>query len=127
MQPLRLARWWLLTGLGIVASVLMLALARHPPDLHMGDKMQHGLAFAALTVWFCGVFEVRRYGWIALALLMYGIGIEGLQSLTTYRRAEVMDVVADTAGIAAGLLLAAAGLRTWCGRVEAWLGVQPAR
>ena len=125
MQRLRYGPLWLATGIVILGIVLTLALIRMPALLPFagGDKVQHLGAFAFLTVWFAGVFERHHAVRIAIALLAYGILIELLQSLTTYRAAEVLDVVADACGVALGMGLAAAGLRTWCARVEAVLGV----
>jgi hypothetical protein len=122
MRPLRYANLWL--GLGICMVLCVLALALLPvPGLPIpyGDKYQHAFAFTALTLWFSGVIEDRRIAVLAVALLGYGVLIEWLQHFTTYRRAEFGDLLADTVGIAVGLMLAAAGLRAWCGRVESWL------
>jgi VanZ family protein len=90
-----------------------------------GDKAMHFLAFAVLTVWFLGVFHTRFTLQVALALAGYGVLIEVLQSFTSYRSADIYDVLSDVVGISAGWLLASAGLRRWCGRVEAFLGVSP--
>lgn len=122
MRPLRFPALWL--GLGILMLFGILALALLPvPGLPIpfGDKYQHVFAFAILTVWFSGVLEEGRRLSLAVALLGYGILIEWLQHFTTYRQAEFSDVVADSAGIGTGLLLAGAGLRAWCIRVESWL------
>ena len=123
MRPLQYAPWWLGLGIFMVLSILALALLPHVPGLPIpnGDKYEHAFAFGSMTVWFSGVLEDRRSGWLAIALVGYGILIEWLQHFTTYRMAEVSDVVADVFGIGLGLVLCAAGLRVWCVRVDSWL------
>lgn len=127
MLPLRYKWFWL--GAGLLALVLVLILALVPLVTRVpvmgGDKVIHFLAFVFLTVWFLGVFDTRLTLQVALALAGYGVLIELLQSLMPYRAAELYDVLSDLIGISAGWLLASAGLRRWCGRVEALLGAGP--
>lgn len=127
LQPLRYARLWLWTGLAGVAFILGLALAPlGGPQMFAGvDKVEHFIGFLGLTVWFMGVVDERSARSVALLLLVYGILIEVLQSFTPYRSADLFDVLSDAAGIGAGWLLASAGLRHWCRRIEARLGVGP--
>ena len=54
------------------------------------------------------------------ALSGYGLLIELLQMLTPTRQAEVMDLVADVAGVLLGWLLCTAGFARWCRTVESW-------
>ncbi|MCC7330179.1 MAG: VanZ family protein [Gammaproteobacteria bacterium] len=96
-----------------------------PIPIANGDKILHALTFAFLTVWFMGVVEEGRTLRVLAGLVLYGLLIEFLQSFTTYRSADPYDVLADVAGIVAGWLLANAGLRGWCGRLEALLGAGP--
>lgn len=77
------------------------------------DKWLHGLTFAFLALWFSGLFARRRYWVIALGLFAFGLFVEGCQLLVRYRMAEWLDVAANTAGIAGGLLVAAAGFGGW--------------
>jgi VanZ family protein len=125
MLPLRYKWLWLAAGVLALVVILVLALAPlQQPAVSGGDKALHALAFAFLTVWFLGMFEPRLDWRVAAALVAYGILIELLQDLSEYRYADPYDFLADVAGISAGWLLAAAGLRSWCGRVEALLGVR---
>lgn len=90
-----------------MAGVLFVALI--PPGsgqdwFWQADKLRHAMAFLAL--WGMGRRARIRPAWILPAgLLIFGIGIELLQSLTPDRQASAADVVADLAGIAAGRLL----------------------
>lgn len=127
VQPLRYKWLWLGAGVGCLVVILLLAitpLSARVPSLG-GDKVAHFLAFAFLTVWFLGVFEAGLTARVLVALAGYGLLIEFVQSFTPYRSADLYDVMADLVGIGAGWLLASAGLRRWCGRVEALLGAGP--
>ncbi|KAA0209012.1 MAG: VanZ family protein [Proteobacteria bacterium] len=89
------------------------------------DKFLHALAFAFLAVWFLGVVDEGMTLRVIAALAVYGLLIEFLQSFLAYRAADPRDVLADFTGIGIGWLMASAGLRRWCGWVEAWLGAGP--
>lgn len=123
MQPLRYARAWLVTGLLGLAAGLALALLPSSTVVTpaANDKLLHAAGFLALMVWFGGIFTRRLVARVALALAAYGLLIELLQSLTTSRQAEALDVVADVVGILLGWLLSAAGLSRWCTTLESWL------
>jgi len=127
MLPLRFARYWLGAGLALLAVIMILALLPLPTLLPItqGDKVLHFLAFAFVTLWFLGVFEPAIAPRVAGGLVLYGVLMELLQGLTPYRSADPYDVLSDVIGISAGWLLASAGLRRWCGRVEALLGAGP--
>jgi VanZ family protein len=68
------------------------------------DKSNHVLAFAVLAI-------LGRLGWprapvpIFVGLAGFALLIELLQGLTTYRRADGMDVVADIVGLVVGAVL----------------------
>jgi VanZ family protein len=129
MLPLRFAYWWLGAGLLALAVGLAVALTPQGPvvlPVNLNDKLAHAGAFLVFMVWFLGLVEFRRAWRVALALVLYGILIELLQSLTSTRQAEFGDVLADGAGVLLGWVLGAAGLRHWCSRVESWL-VPPQR
>lgn len=127
MLPLRYRWLWLVGGFGALLGILALAMVpMGGPPVNVSDKLLHALAFVFLTVWFLGVFKWRRATLIAGALVGYGLLIELLQSTTAYRMADPYDVLSDAIGICAGWLLAAAGLRHWCGWFEAFLGVDSA-
>lgn len=125
--PLRYTRFWV--GAGVVLLVTIMALALLPMAIGIpgltNDKVVHFLTFTLLMIWFLGVFEPVMAPRVAAALVFYGVLMEFLQSFTPYRSADPYDVLSDGIGISAGWLLASAGLRRWCGRVEALLGASP--
>jgi VanZ family protein len=83
-----------------------------PPAADVGwDKLNHALAFAALTFSARQGFSRAGAGRIVPALLGYGILIELVQSQIPARSADPADVLGDAVGIAAGWLLVAAWRR----------------
>jgi len=91
-----------------LCALAVLVLALLPPDEPMPttgwDKSNHMLAFATLFLLGQRGFG-RRTGWVLAGLLAYGVLIELLQALTTYRSSDWHDVVADSAGLAIGLVI----------------------
>lgn len=85
------------------------------------DKWLHGITFLVLSIWFAGLYPKSVYWKIGLGLLLFGLGIEVCQRMVGYRSAELMDVGADAAGIALGLLISAVGIGGWCMRVESYI------
>lgn len=120
-------RWWLLAGYLVLLVLLALALVPGPalPEVEVSDKLLHGLAFAFLMLWFSALYPLRQAWRVALALLGYGVVMELLQGLSGQRSAELRDLLADAAGIAAGWLLAWAGLHRWCRWLERRLAGAP--
>ncbi|WP_457445292.1 VanZ family protein [Roseateles sp. P5_E4] len=110
--PQRRALWRALLAVLLIV-ITCLALSPAPPKtITTGwDKSNHALAFAALA--FSGVWAMwpvsqrpRQWIWLVIALIGYGIGIEIAQSFLPPREADWHDVVADSVGIALGLLAA---------------------
>lgn len=122
MLPLRYAYVWLVCGLLLLSFGVLSALSPLPSSMAtLNDKLLHTGGFLAYMLWFGGLFERRFLPGIALALTVYGLLIELLQSLTLTRQGEFADLVADVAGILLGWLLSAAGLSRWCTKLESWL------
>ncbi|KQV46815.1 hypothetical protein ASC95_25130 [Pelomonas sp. Root1217] len=107
--PQRRALWRALLAVMLIV-ITCLALSPAPPKtITTGwDKSNHALAFAALA--FSGVWALwqrpRQWIWLAMTLVGYGIAIEIAQSFLPPREADWHDVVADSVGIALGLLAA---------------------
>lgn len=99
-------------------SVAMAWLAFQPPTgVDSGlpwDKANHALAFIVLTVLVGRGWPTLSRGALFLMMLAAGVGIELVQGLPQIGRdADVADVVADVAGIVAGL-----GLLAWLERAR---------
>jgi len=125
LLPLAHGRAWIAASVLFVAGVLYASLAPRnvPADLpeHF-DKLEHALAYVCLTVWFTGLVARPRYVRVALALAALGFAIEFLQaSLPFGRQADPLDLVANLAGIGAGIAIANRTTGGWASRIEAWL------
>jgi VanZ family protein len=130
MLPLRHARRWQAASVVLLFMVLVAALipaAWFWPDRRQfvtwfvgADKWLHGITFVFLAVWFSGQYRPRSYWRIGLSLIFFGVLIEACQRLVAYRLAELLDIVADAAGIVVGLTVAMVGLGGWSLRMEDW-------
>lgn len=68
------------------------------PIFDWWDKAQHALAFGVLML--LGFLAYPRAFWkVAIALILYGVAIEVIQSWTGWRSGEILDAVADALGI----------------------------
>jgi len=124
--PLRYHRRWQIAGvvvlLGVLAATLIPAFWLWPNitrvTLFAFDKWLHGITFLFLAVWFSGQYSRERYVRVGMGLFVFGIIIELCQRMVSYRTAELMDLFADTVGIAVGLAIAAVGVGGWSLRFE---------
>jgi VanZ family protein len=115
---------WLWRSMGHALLLLALAAALLPApkgigSIEFGDKILHAGAFAFLMVWYAQIYaEHRDRRRVALGLIAFGVGIELLQSLLPYRSADIWDLVADSGGVAIGLLTARTRLGSLLSRFE---------
>ena len=103
--------------------MVIVALLPMPPGIGavpMGDKIGHALAFAALVLWYAQIYPLRGDRWrCVLGAIALGALIEILQSFTTYRSAEWLDLLADAVGASLGYGLAATPLGALLRRLDA--------
>lgn len=125
MLPLRFPRLWLSLGWTAVALAIFVCLApmeRLPQPPNVSDKTEHFLAYLLLSVWFAGIYPRSRYWIIALGLCVMGVLIEFAQgAMQLGRHADARDVLANSTGILAGLLLSWLLLGGWAQRIESWI------
>lgn len=82
-----------------------------PQGLTFWDKAEHALAYLALALLGAWAFP-GRLGRLAIGLFLAGVGVEILQStMGLGRQGDPWDAVANSTGIAAGLLIALAARR----------------
>lgn len=128
MLPLVYRRAWL-AGAGLLGLAIIVGSLLPGPVVAVvstWDKLEHALAYGALTLWLAGILERGRYPWAAAAAFALGGAVELAQgTLTATRVAEPQDLLANGLGIGLALALAYGGLGGWAGRVEAWLGTTP--
>jgi glycopeptide antibiotics resistance protein len=100
---------WYVLGAVLIVAVVVTSLIPELPDTDIkeGDKLAHLLAYGWLMFWFGMVAATSRarFGW-AVALAALGVGLEYAQRMTGYRSFDVLDMVANTAGVGVGWLVA---------------------
>lgn len=106
LREFRYPRCWLgLWIAALVATVIVCLLPLPPVPLPVNhfDKLEHAVGYALLAAWAAMLFATRR-GLIgsALGLLAFGIGIEGLQAMVSWRSASVGDLLANAVGTLLG-------------------------
>ncbi|MEY4561130.1 MAG: hypothetical protein RLZZ618_407 [Pseudomonadota bacterium] len=109
------ARFWQAMLALLVIAVCFLALTPTPPStvVRHWDKLNHAVAFAALTLSaLLGLWPHRTGSWrVFIPMLGFGVLIEILQMLVPGRSSEWADLVADGVGMAIGAALAFAATR----------------
>ncbi len=90
----------------------------------LNDKLEHSVAYAALMVWFGGMFRKSLQVWIGMVLVVLGGVIELLQGLTPTRTPDVLDLAADSIGVLIALALSLTLLHGWCQRIERLFAVR---
>ncbi|MFT3763653.1 MAG: VanZ family protein [Pseudoxanthomonas sp.] len=116
LKPLRHPRFWLCLwwlAVAVVVAACLLPSPDLPPMPQGGDKVEHVLAFFALAASAVQLYATRRaLAFVAVGLLLLGIGIEWAQgAFTTDRSADPFDALADAVGIALGMATALTPLR----------------
>lgn len=108
MKPLRWPLLWAAAWAGLLLLVVVLSLAPPPPspDVPQGDKWQHLLVYAGLAAVAVQLFRPGRPLMVAAAVVVaLGAGLELAQGmLTDDRMMDARDALANTVGVALGLL-----------------------
>lgn len=108
LNGVHLRNTWLTLGWCGIAAVVYFSLTPKPIqfDVAQGDKIQHTAAYASLMFWFAQLYVAgasRR--WLALSLVLLGVGMEFAQSFVPNRMSSVADMAANTAGVFLGWLI----------------------
>jgi VanZ family protein len=124
MLELRYRRFWITASVVLVTIVVWgsLQTAFDSGGTSGFDKVQHFGAYLLLAAWFTGLVGRQRYWLVVAGLLGLGLLMEiGQFSMHAGRMGDPYDMAANTAGVAAGLLLAVAVTGGWAQKVERWL------
>ncbi|MFO7542223.1 MAG: VanZ family protein [Thiobacillus sp.] len=100
-------RLWRVGGWLGVALTLVVSLMPPTPgieDSHL-DKLAHLFGYALLMFWWAQLVLQRRWT-LALAVILFGGGIELLQGLTPDRLPDPLDALANACGVLLGWLAA---------------------
>ena len=89
-----------------VITILLLAPFKGQPSWSPtnSDKLVHMGVFALLAVLMAAGYPKLHKAFIALTLTSYGSIIELIEKPLPYRSFEVADIIADTSGVAIGLV-----------------------
>lgn len=120
---LKLRFLWIATGYVLVALVVFLSLTSNPVDTGLSfpyeDKLYHAFAYFTLMFWFSQIYHGSfQRNMIAVVFIFMGFTLEYLQSFDPKRFAEVGDMVANTAGVVLGLLMALSGAKNILLKIE---------
>ncbi len=100
-----------------------LSLMHSPPNIDVpdGDKYGHLLAYGGTMWWWAQLWRTwRKRLRLAAALTLMGVAIEFVQGATGWRTFDVMDMVANGAGVLAGWVFVATPLGKLMGIIEKW-------
>ena len=113
--PVRIALFAL--ACGVIAWLSLSPTEALPQGLTFWDKAEHALAYLALSLLGAWAFP-GRLGRLAVGLVLGGVGVEILQStMGLGRQGDPFDAVANSTGIAVGLLIAIL-VRNWARRLQ---------
>lgn len=120
-RPWRWATLWALM-LAAVATGSLLPAGNLPAPAFPGvDKMEHLIGHGALSAYAAMLFATPRARMTAmLGLLLFGIGLEVAQdAFTSTRRADALDLLANSVGVLLGQLVAFTSAAPWLARLDA--------
>ena len=92
--------WVLAIGVVVVCVIP----APHIVDVSHFDKVEHLLAFAALSLVFLRAYSDKPL-WVITGCISFGLAIELIQYFIPWRSAEAADLLADILGVFAGWLV----------------------
>lgn len=90
-------------------AIMYLATTNEPNPIpsSQNDKLNHLVAFIQLTIVSRLAWPDLSRVWITLGVMGFGLAIEVTQAQLPYREFSLLDLAADGAGVAIGLLLCA--------------------
>jgi VanZ family protein len=112
---------WLVLGWCLVVAIVYLSVGHTSvaPNVTGGDKIGHFIAYGVLSLWFLQLFRrPRQRAGACVALVALGVSLECVQAALPYRTFEVMDMLANTCGVALGWLAAPPRLPSLLGVIE---------
>ena len=121
LTPLKYPRIWF--GVAYVTLILVAVLSLMPvPEtaVNVSDKVMHFVVYFILSAGFMVlVRQQSNIVKVAIGLVLYGVALEFLQGLTGYRMMEFLDMVANSSGVVAGLLVRLTPMPVWFRMLEA--------
>ena len=121
IKPLRWPRFWLGMWLTVVLALIVVCLVPLdglPPLPDNSDKVEHLLGYFVLAASAVQLFTRASLPWVAMGLVVLGIGIEIAQGQTAYRSADPYDALFNALGAALGMATALTPWRDALLRIE---------
>jgi VanZ family protein len=111
------------TGFGYALLVAVAVLSLIPgPDVGGSDKLMHFLTYMLLSGWFSLIVKYPRSLWLVLVgLIFFGLLMEYLQGLTSYRMQDFDDATANSLGVMVGIGSRFTALREMMVKVDRYL------
>jgi VanZ family protein len=108
---LRRKYWWLTVGVAwwLLIAVFSLVSPPHIPMAGGADKLYHAAGYGVLMGWWLQLFPRARL-LLAVVFILFGVGIEVLQSFHPLRHFDVWDMLANSSGVLLAWLLGRAPL-----------------
>ena len=103
-------KYLVLIGWLLIVTIIILSLVKINavmPDVKNADKLGHFIAYFLLMMWFAWLYPrplIRNL--YAIGFIIMGGALEVLQSMTTYRTADIEDFHVNTIGVIAGFIIA---------------------
>ncbi|MFV2031383.1 MAG: VanZ family protein [Gammaproteobacteria bacterium] len=115
---LQLRYLWLGFGYALLVALAVLSLIPGP-DIGVNDKLMHFLAYGLLSGWFSLIVRYPRSLWLVFfGLTGFGLLMEYLQGLTSYRMPDIGDAVANGLGVLLGMASRFSPLRRIMAKVD---------
>lgn len=101
MKQIKFHQAWFYLGLIWIALIIYLSLTpASPVPSHWWDKAQHFAAYSFLTLWFFIIsYSTKISTRYAMAFILLGILLEGLQGLVPNRFPSLWDIFANSLGV----------------------------
>jgi hypothetical protein len=116
---LRWFRMWLALGICLIAAVFYFSLTPVSIPAEHFDKLYHALTYALMMGWFVQLYRGRRsHLLLAIGFMSMGVSIEILQGFHPMRYFDVLDSLANAAGIAIVWIFAGGEISTGLQRFE---------
>ena len=125
MNTLHYRKVWLLTGIIYIAIILLTSLVKLPETtipLSQSDKMVHFFLYFILVGWFVQLYKKNSSHLLILfSAILLGLFIEFLQGMTSYRRFDNLDELANSIGALCAFFLAKTSFSSILKKLDAWL------
>ncbi len=108
VSMINIDRIWFVTGCVLVVLTTffsLIPLQSQLMDFKLSDKIEHLIVYMLLMLWFVQITRKGSYMWLAMGFISMGVVLEIMQGLTSYRRFDYSDILANTNGVLIGWIM----------------------